>query len=246
MGAGAIFQTFAVLLIAHLVADFVLQPERIAINKGKIPVLSVHIAIVAITAFLALGYWAPWILIPIAVTHFFIDLTKSRLGTFNLAWFLADQASHIVVLVAVSVLAPADLSQSLIYSRMSPQTLSAALIAFVAASGFIAAVLAGTYAIELFLKPFRDPSVEISKDRQKRARMVGQLERLPVFVFMLFGSPVAAVLVLVAKAILLLERGGEDRGKARSLAVTGSLASFAWAAAFGALTVLAIGFFRAA
>jgi len=239
MDAGAIFQTFAVLLFAHLLADFPLQPERIAINKGRIPVLSVHIAIVSGAALIALGYFAPAIIVTIAVTHFAIDLFKSRKGTFNLAWFLADQGAHIGVVAAVSLLWPADLSHSLIYGHLAPDQLAAALAVMVLGSGFIVAVLAGTYAIELFLRPFGDEA-GVAPGLRKGARAIGQLERLMVFVFTVIGSPAAIGLLIIAKAILVFgDIRAQGQRKYTEYAVIGALASFAWAIGISQMAVWA-------
>jgi hypothetical protein len=239
MDAGAIFQTFSVLLFAHLLADFPLQPERIAINKGKIPVLSVHIAIVTGAALVALGYFAPAIIITIAVTHFAIDLFKSRKGTFNLAWFLADQGAHIGIVAAVSLLWPADLSHSLIYRHLAPDQLAAVLGVMMLGSGFIIAVLAGTYAIELFLKPFGD-AAGIAPGLPKGARAIGQLERLMVFVFTVIGAPAAIGLLIIAKAILVFgDIRAQGQRKYTEYAVIGALASFAWTIGISQLAVWA-------
>lgn len=245
MDAGAILQTFAVLLFAHLMADFPLQPERIAINKGKIPVLSVHIAIVTGAALIALGYFAPAIIITIAVTHFAIDLFKSRKGTFNLAWFLADQGAHIGVVAAVSILWPADLSRSTIYAHLTPDQLAAVLGVMVLGSGFIIAVLAGTYAIELFLKPFGEEA-GVAVGLRKGARAIGQLERLMIFVFTVIGSPAAIGLLIIAKAILVFgDIRAQGQRKYTEYAVIGALASFAWAIGISQLAVWASRYFLA-
>jgi hypothetical protein len=246
MNAAAILQTFTVLLFAHLLGDFPLQPERIAIRKGQIPILSIHIAIIAGTAVVVLGFFAPAIIATIAVTHFCIDLFKSRKGTFNLAWFLADQAAHIVVVAAVSILWPADLSRSLIYSHLTPDQLSAVLSAMMLGSGFIIAVLAGTYAVELFLKPFGEEidGFEFEAGLKKGARAIGQLERLPVFVFIVMGQPLAAGLVIAARAIMAFGelRGANDRKRAE-YAMLSAFASLGWAVGIAYLAVWAAGLF---
>lgn len=244
MDASAILQTFTVLLFAHLLGDFPLQPERIAIRKGQIPVLSVHIAIIVGAAIVVLGFLPPAIILTIAVTHFAIDLFKSRKGTFNLAWFLADQAAHIAVVAAVSILWPADLSRSLIYGHLNPEQMSAALSAMMLGSGFIIAVLAGTYAVELFLKPFGEEIADMQPGLKKGARAIGQLERLLVFVFIVAGQPLAAGLVIAGRAIMTFgELRGEIDRKRTEYAMLSAFASLAWAVGIGYLTVWAAALF---
>lgn len=237
-------ETFTILLLAHLLADFPFQPERIAINKRKIPVLTFHIAIVTVVALLALGYFAPAILIPIAVTHFFIDLTKSRIGTFNLRWFLGDQGAHIAVVAAVSVLAPADLSRSVIYSHLTAEQLSATLSTMVLASGFIVAVLAGTYAIGLFVKPYSDEIGDQLKGLPNGGRVIGQLERLLVFIFTTTGNPAGVGFLIAAKSILRFgDISSHSQRQIAEYVIIGTLASFAWAVGVSYLAVWAAGLF---
>lgn len=244
MDAAAILQTFTLLLFAHLLGDFPLQPERIAIRKGQIPILSIHIAIIAVAAVVVLGFFPLAIIVTIAVTHFAIDLFKSRKGTFNFAWFLADQAAHIAVVAAVSILWPTDLSRSLIYGDLTPEQLSAVLSAMMLGSGFIIAVLAGTYAVELFLKPFGEEIEGFEAGLKKGARAIGQLERLLVFVFIVVGQPFAAGLVIAARAIMAFGELRDARDRKRTdYAMLSAFASLGWAVGIGYLTVWAAGLF---
>lgn len=241
-----IAETFIILLLAHLLADFPLQPERIAINKGRLDILTLHITIVTVTALLALGYFAPAVIITIAVTHFAIDLFKSRKGTFNLAWFLADQGAHIVVLAAVSILAPADLSKSVIYSRLTAEQLSAMLSTMALASGFIVAVLAGTYAVGLFVKPYSDEIGGDLKGLPNGGRVIGQLERLLVFIFTITKNPAGIGFLIAAKSILRFgDISSHGQRKIAEYVIIGTLASFAWAIGISQLAVWASRYFQA-
>ncbi|MFZ2099926.1 MAG: DUF3307 domain-containing protein [Oricola sp.] len=235
-----IAETFTILLLAHLISDFPLQPERIAVNKGRLGVLTLHIAIVTVTALLALGYFAPAILIPIAVTHFLIDLTKSRAGTFNLRWFLGDQGAHIAVLAAVSLLAPADLSESVIYSQLTSAQLSTTLSTMALACGFIVAVMAGTYAVGLFVKPYSDEIGDALIGLPNGGRVIGQLERFLVFVFTITQNPAGIGFLIAAKSILRFgDVSNHSQRKIAEYVIIGTLFSFAWAIAVSQLAMWA-------
>jgi len=113
------------LVLCHLLADFVLQPERVAIDKfGRGPdawrALFIHAGIVTAVAspiILVYGLAGIGYVIVTAVSHLVIDRTKIELtlrggsvpgaasgeGTtwspMPAAWFLFDQLAHLVVLV---------------------------------------------------------------------------------------------------------------------------------------------------
>lgn len=237
-------ETFIILLLAHLLADFPLQPERIAKNKRKLPFLALHIAIVGIVALLALGYWNPVIIGTIVVTHFLIDFTKSRLGTFNLRWFIGDQAAHYAVVAAVAVLAPADLSRSVIYANLTPDQLSATLSTMALGCGLILAVLAGTYAVGLFVAPFVKEVGTALDGLKDGGKVIGQLERFLVFVFTITGNPAGIGFLIAAKSILrFADISNREQRKVAEYVIIGTLFSFCWAIAFSYAAVWAAGLF---
>jgi hypothetical protein len=100
------------LMTAHLVADFVLQTRWLVQRKHTPGGLALHIAILglAIAAVTAdrLAEWWPWLL-AILVAHAVVDWAKvrlqPRLRVAPILLFLADQAAHILSIVAVIALA---------------------------------------------------------------------------------------------------------------------------------------------
>lgn len=116
---------FAVLLAGHYLADFPLQSQHIAENKGKVFIeaigfhcLTAHAAIHGLVAGYIAGFWAGLI---VAVTHWLIDFGKSWEGwpegwriTDGARWagnpdarglygINVDQALHVAVLVGVAL-----------------------------------------------------------------------------------------------------------------------------------------------
>ena len=99
-------ETFAALLLAHVLADFVFQTRWIVLNKRRVPVLLLHGAVVLALMQAALGRVDAWELLALALLHMAIDGVKARLATPGLGAFLADQGAHLAVLAALAALRP--------------------------------------------------------------------------------------------------------------------------------------------
>jgi hypothetical protein len=100
------------LVLAHLIADFMLQPY-VLVKMKRQPVglaihSTIHAAVTAVIAIPVLPRW--WIIIPLlTVTHYVIDWSKVESGYVegpaSLVAFLTDQAVHLAVLALAVVLA---------------------------------------------------------------------------------------------------------------------------------------------
>ncbi len=97
--------TFAALVAAHVLADFVLQTRWMVARKRHPGVLLLHGAIVLLTAQATLGLAAAPALLAVALAHVVIDAVKAR-ATPGPGAFLADQSAHLAVLAAVAVWQP--------------------------------------------------------------------------------------------------------------------------------------------
>jgi hypothetical protein len=102
-----------VLLISHLLGDFLFQPSKMADAKKKFIILFIHSAIYSSCIFVSLilcakleTVWFPFALI--SISHFIIDLV--RVKAFNtkkeeyrkkLVIFIIDQTIHIAVIISV-------------------------------------------------------------------------------------------------------------------------------------------------
>ena len=73
-GDASMTETFAALLCAHVLADFVFQTRWIAGNKRRAPVLLLHGAVVLATAQAALGRVDAWELLALAALHIAIEV----------------------------------------------------------------------------------------------------------------------------------------------------------------------------
>jgi hypothetical protein len=93
---------FAKLLLAHLVADFVLQNNWLVRHKQRWDGLLLHTGLVLLAlvgvAWNQLAHWWPWLLMLTAI-HGLIDWAKVRLDRLGrlppILTFLADQAIHV-------------------------------------------------------------------------------------------------------------------------------------------------------
>src|SRR5699024_5559409 len=90
--------------LAHLISDFVLQPNswvKHRIKKGgRSSRLYLHGLVTALVAYVFSGLYDNWI-IPtvILITHTGIDYIKSTYGTRRFTHFILDQIAHLLVLI---------------------------------------------------------------------------------------------------------------------------------------------------
>jgi hypothetical protein len=99
-----------IMLLAHLLGDYVFQTEGIARWKARsLMGVMAHGGIVTLTtlacAALVSPAWWPYALL-IGLTHAAIDVVRARLlrpsnPTWELMWYLLDQLAHLVVIVLV-------------------------------------------------------------------------------------------------------------------------------------------------
>jgi hypothetical protein len=82
------------LILCHLIADYFLQTNYIAQNKGKdLYILFVHCALYIVPFFVVFGF--TWHLIPLFVLHIVLDYLKATKGKTKL-W--QDQLLHFITL----------------------------------------------------------------------------------------------------------------------------------------------------
>ena len=99
-------ELFLCLMLAHLVADFVLQSNKVckdkAEKKWKCWYHYAHALIVCGLAWLVSWSWDfLWCALVIGVTHFAIDMWKSYREE-NVTWFAVDQMLHIAMMAGVA------------------------------------------------------------------------------------------------------------------------------------------------
>jgi hypothetical protein len=224
-------ETFALLLLAHVVADFILQPAAMVARKKDPLVILVHSLIVLFTAQAALGQFAALPLLYLALAHLVIDAVKVHLLPAGLAPFLGDQAAHLATLIAVAVLWP-DLAATGLWAGQLWLTGVAALVA-----GLIITTRTGGFAVGFLMQRFTD--AELPPGLRDGGKVIGLLERGLIFVLVLAGQPAGIGFLIAAKSILRFETTAKDQ-KASEYVIIGTLASFGWAmvAAYATLALM--------
>lgn len=230
-------ESLAILLLAHVLADFVLQPARMAEAKahGHLGWMLAHIAIVGLCAAALIGVHstkAAIVLAGLTLSHLAIDLGKVALQPklSGIAAFLADQAAHLVVLLGVATIWPGLWSDG-VWAPHAPDWLPAA---GALCAGAVLATRGGGFALGLLMKPFGDVGLD---GLPGGGRMIGHLERAIIFLLILAGEPGGIGFLIAAKSVL---RFGAVREEARlsEYVIIGTLASFGWAMLVATGTVM--------
>jgi hypothetical protein len=74
-------ETAVALVLAHCLADFILQSDAMVRAKARPSVLLAHVGVVALASWTALGFApVPLLILLIAASHFLIDGLKIRYG----------------------------------------------------------------------------------------------------------------------------------------------------------------------
>lgn len=236
------------LVAAHFVGDFILQSDKDASNKLKPLTLLKHSFIVALLSYVFCGVWIEW-RIPLAILtmHGVIDFVKARLKKQGVYSFLLDQATHIVAISMVAMLiAPAGATITDGFSLFWVDLFGIGFLKLlIVLSGAIVGVKAGGILIGLAVQPFLD---QLEKNEEKRSsrgfenggKVIGQLERSLIFLFILMGQPAGIGFLIAAKSVF---RFGEIKDHHHRMEaeyiIIGTLMSFG----YGMLVAYATKFF---
>ncbi|MEL6598382.1 MAG: DUF3307 domain-containing protein [Pseudomonadota bacterium] len=235
------FETFIVLLFAHLIGDFVTQSKWIVEQKNRSDVLFAHVAMhLALTA-VFLGNMTSIPLAVIGVTHFAFDFAKARWGR-GFSGFVVDQIGHVAVLIGVAIAFPTlyadgiwSEASGLVPSDLGTLAANLYLPTLVVGSGLVATLLAARFGIEIFMTSFTlDPSGQEDAGLPEGGLYIGLLERALVFLFVMIGQFTAIGFLIAAKSVLRF--GVANDRKMSEYVIIGTLMSFGWAIATASLT----------
>ena len=230
-------ETLALLLLAHVLADFVLQSNRMAQAKaaGHAGWMAAHIFVVAGVAALVIGAQTPqaaaWI-VGLTAAHLAIDVAKVAFGArlSAIVAFVADQAAHLVTLVVVASVAPGLWAQGL-WTLHAPLWLPAA---GTVVAGAVLATRAGGFALALIMRPWGEVGLE---GLPGGGRIIGLLERGIIFLLILAGEPGGIGFLIAAKSVLRFGAVKEE-SRLSEYVIIGTLASFGWAMLMAIGTVM--------
>jgi hypothetical protein len=216
---------FLQLLLAHLAGDFFLQPSSWVRQKEEknwtSPLLYFHIGIhfILILFFrFDISFWLPALVI--AFTHLLIDLVKinyQRPDT-RRSWFFADQGLHLLVLIIASWMLSTE-SIDISFLQQPKFLVVLAGIAFLLQP---TAVI-----IRMGISHWAPTSVPDERSLQNAGKLIGMLERLLIFVFIMAGKWEGVGFLLGAKSIFRFGdlKGSTDR-KLTEYILIGTLISF--------------------
>lgn len=237
------FDLCLILLLAHLVGDYQLQSKWMVTKKKKVLwVMAMHSLINAAVVYLLLGRWTLW-LVPLVVfvSHFLIDFARSKLKKDGLGVYLLDQTLHLAVLGALIWFYLVPLGITPYWFEAFPQ---AARSATVYLSAILLLTLAGGVLIGHFVHPFQLQIRDYyrKKGLNEGGKVIGWLERMLIFVFVLAGQYAGVGFLIAAKSVFRFGelKESENRKEAEYI-IIGTFASFLYALLVSGLARWALG-----
>jgi hypothetical protein len=234
---------FLRLLIAHLIADFLLQPNSWVEHKNKNGVKSLklfyHILVVtSISVLFSLDYFTWQIPLFLFIFHYLIDLAKIYLKpskTGSLLWFLIDQVFHVVAIGGVVFIingVPSNIASQFSDLISNERNLVVGLAyIFVIWPSMIIINLATKRWQSQIHQTMGEPSL------QNAGKWIGILERILVLTFVLGAQFQAIGFLIAAKSILRISVKNEDGTRLLSeYVLVGTFISFTIAIMTGLLT----------
>jgi hypothetical protein len=200
------------LVLAHVVADFLLQPYELVRLKAHPVGLAIHAVVHGvITAILVapiLPRW--WLIVPLlVVVHYLLDWLKvargPAVGPLSLAAFLADQAAHLLVLAIAVMISGVAFDAEIVYA--SP----AATAVLYYAIPYLTVTVAGAILIYQVAVAFRtrpDPNQTLVWQE----RLGGMIERVLALTIVLYLPPRLWALAL-APALARVWPARQTRGR---------------------------------
>lgn len=217
---------FIKLLLAHLLGDFIWQPNTWVadkeVKKHKSIYLYLHILLHGILAALLAGeiQFIPYAIL-IAVTHGIIDLIKLNFqkSTTKRTWFVADQIAHILILIGIVFLYENKTIELLWFGNQFWILITGLLFITKPTSIFIKTIIS-------IWSP-EESNSHIDNSLASAGNYIGILERLFVFGFILTGHFEAIGFLLAAKSIFRFGdlKEAKDR-KLTEYVLIGTLISF--------------------
>jgi hypothetical protein len=244
------------LLTAHLLGDFILQSDSDAQKKNRLlpGALLKHAVIIALFSYLLCGLRTLWqVPVLVAGTHLLVDILKTRvepaldgflsrlnredsaLSSWRLGIFLADQALHVLFILAiVKYIYPVGRPSlqpfwPARFNGVAPKIL-------IVLSGAILAANVGNILIAILVEPFlsalkKSPNQSLPEKRglDGGGKTIGKLERMLIYLFVLSGIPQGIGFLVAAKSIFRFGELKEAKNRMEAeYIIIGTLYSFIW------------------
>jgi len=227
---------FVQLILAHLLGDFILQPNSWVAEKEskklKSKYLYLHVLIHTILSFIFLWnteLW--WIAVLVGFSHFIIDAAKLSFQTVKSkkSWFFIDQALHIAVIAGISFYFN-EFNFDFLKNQEFLKIIMAALFLTTPASIFIKILLSSWTPV-----PETQNNIQ-TESLSSAGKYIGILERLLVFTFIVVNHWEGVGFMIAAKSVFRFsDLAQAKQRKLTEYVLIGTLLSFGMAALTGIL-----------
>ncbi|KMQ58785.1 hypothetical protein ACM40_17535 [Chryseobacterium sp. BLS98] len=227
---------FIKLILAHLLGDFILQPNSWVADKErrklKSPYLYLHVLIHTVLSFIFLwntDLW--WVALLVGGTHLIIDASKLIFQTVKnkKRWFFIDQLLHILVIAGISFYYK-EFSLEFLQNQEVLKIVMAALFLTTPASIFIKILLSSWTPV-----PETQSSLQ-TESLSSAGKYIGILERLLVFTFIMVNHWEGVGFMVAAKSVFRFsDLAQAKQRKLTEYVLIGTLLSFGLAVLTGIL-----------
>jgi hypothetical protein len=225
---------FIKLILAHLLGDFILQPNSWVADKEnyklKSKFLYIHVLIHTVLSLIFLWdlqLW--WVAVSVGITHFIIDAAKLIFQNVKTKkrWFFIDQLLHILVIAGVSFYFR-EFSFGFLQNQEFLKIIMAALFLTTPASIFIKILLSSW-------TPAPDgPNTIQTESLSSAGKYIGILERLLVFTFIMVNHWEGVGFMVAAKSVFRFsDLAQAKQRKLTEYVLIGTLLSFGLAVLTG-------------
>jgi len=206
---------FLQLYAAHLIADFLLQPKWIVLNKRKpVPLLAhagIDVACGIALVNVGLDRSVLLAILGLALAHILIDYIKALLTKDGWVGFLVDQILHLGT-VAAAALWLSSPSWPLVEETMTTTLTSAPF--YLLLSAYVGVIFGGSFVVQKVTQPFLsriEGDLLVLKPGLPRAgKYIGCMERFLVLTFVITGFNEAIGFLLAVKALARFPEIRED------------------------------------
>ncbi len=239
-------EPFIVLLVAHLIGDFILQTEKMALQKGHVLCwLILHATELGVITWLLCWSWTAWpVVLIVFLTHVVFDWVKARLKGHPLKWYIIDQLGHLLTLWLCAMWMAHQLQfEEMPITKYIPMSILVLFAAYL----FVSRPL--TIGMGLFLRPWQEELLKAKATEDvgtvtgltRSGEWIGNLERFFVLTCVLVNQYMLVGFLVLAKAMIRYgEVSSPAQRKRADYVILGTFGSIGLAVAVGVLTRIAL------
>jgi len=228
------------LLMAHLLSDFVFQPDAWVKSKQSKKIRSaalyLHAGVVTVITYLLFWDWGKWYVpLIISLSHLVIDILKCYTRN-TFVNFLTDQLLHITLTIVVWLIFYFNIGE------ITHKTLSVLGTnnTWLLLLGYFTMIWPLGIAIGKATEKWQTAAGMNAGGLDKAGMWIGRCERVLVFTFIIMGQYTALGFLMTAKSILRFTDKDKMTQKKTEYVLVGTLISFTSAAVIGAIVAYAI------